>query len=367
MPNTTGAVLVGLIYGELPFMVLPIYASIDRFDFTLLEAASDLGADRRRAFLRVMLPLTMPGVAAGSVLVFIPTVGQFVVSDLLGGAKVDMLGNRPAAPVHTLEPAELAAGIGDGADLHAGADRRDYLLLSHNDRGRPMIEATSQSQVQPAAATRAGRRANWRTLLLGIHSTLMYVFLYAPIVVLVLFSFTTDSFGARLTGFTFSWYTRLLQDERLIGAAWNTLKVALASTVLSTIIGTLTALAMVERYRFRGRTATDALLYLPIVIPEIVMALALLAFFAFTFGIIESLTGLQLKMSLTTVMTAYRVQHLVRGGGGACQPEGLRPAARRGRARPGRRRVADVLAHHLSADPAGHYRRRAAGLHDLAR
>ena len=93
MLNTTGAVLVGLIYGELPFMVLPIYASLDRFDFTLLEAASDLGANRTRAFLRVMLPLTMPGVAAGSVLVFIPTVGQFVVSDLLGGAKVDMLGN----------------------------------------------------------------------------------------------------------------------------------------------------------------------------------------------------------------------------------------------------------------------------------
>lgn len=93
MLNTTGAVLVGLIYGELPFMVLPIYASLDRFDFTLLEAASDLGASRTRAFLRVMLPLTMPGVAAGSVLVFIPTVGQFVVSDLLGGAKVDMLGN----------------------------------------------------------------------------------------------------------------------------------------------------------------------------------------------------------------------------------------------------------------------------------
>jgi spermidine/putrescine transport system permease protein len=91
--NTTGAVLTGLIYSELPFMVLPLYASLDRFDFTLLEAASDLGANRTRAFLRVMLPLTMPGVAAGSVLVFIPTVGQFVVSDLLGGAKVDLLGN----------------------------------------------------------------------------------------------------------------------------------------------------------------------------------------------------------------------------------------------------------------------------------
>jgi spermidine/putrescine transport system permease protein len=91
--NTQGAVLVGLLYGELPFMVLPIYASLDRFDFRLMEAASDLGASRWKAFTRVMLPMTMPGVAAGSVLVFIPTVGQFVVSDLLGGAKVDLLGN----------------------------------------------------------------------------------------------------------------------------------------------------------------------------------------------------------------------------------------------------------------------------------
>ena len=91
--NTEGAVFLGLLYGELPFMVLPIYASLDRFDFTLLEAAQDLGADRWRAFLRVLLPLTMPGIVAGSVLVFIPTVGQFVVSDLLGGAKVALLGN----------------------------------------------------------------------------------------------------------------------------------------------------------------------------------------------------------------------------------------------------------------------------------
>lgn len=90
---TEGSTLLGLVYGELPFMVLPLYASLDRFDFTLMEAASDLGADRWRAFLRVMLPITMPGVAAGSVLVFIPTVGQFVVSELLGGAKVDYIGN----------------------------------------------------------------------------------------------------------------------------------------------------------------------------------------------------------------------------------------------------------------------------------
>jgi spermidine/putrescine transport system permease protein len=75
-----GAVLVGLIYGNLPFMVLPLYASLARFDFTLMEAGADLGAGRWRSFWRIMFPLTVPGVVAGSVLVFIPTVGQFVVS-----------------------------------------------------------------------------------------------------------------------------------------------------------------------------------------------------------------------------------------------------------------------------------------------
>jgi spermidine/putrescine transport system permease protein len=91
--NTQGAVLLGLVYGELPFMVLPIFASIDRFDFTLLEAANDLGASRWRAFVRVMLPLTAPGIAAGSVLVFIPTAGNYIVPALLGGNKVQLVGN----------------------------------------------------------------------------------------------------------------------------------------------------------------------------------------------------------------------------------------------------------------------------------
>jgi spermidine/putrescine transport system permease protein len=168
-----------------------------------------------------------------------------------------------------------------------------------------MIEATSQSRARPKAPPRVeepGR--NWRTILLGVHSAIMYLFLYAPIIILVLFSFTTDGFGVRLTGFTFDWYGRLLHNERLIGASINTLKVALISTIVSTIIGTLTALAM-ERYRFRGKGAFDALLYLPIVIPEVVMGLSLLAFFAFSFGIIEALTGYQFFLSLTTVIIAH--------------------------------------------------------------
>lgn len=88
-----GAVLLGLVYGELPFMVLPIYASLERLDRSLLEASADLGASAWATFWKVTWPLTIPGVAAGAVLVFVPSVGQFLISDLLGGAKSMLMGN----------------------------------------------------------------------------------------------------------------------------------------------------------------------------------------------------------------------------------------------------------------------------------
>ena len=87
------AVMIGLVYGELPFMILPLYASLEKLDLTLLEASGDLGAHHSSTFWRVTVPLTMPGIVAGIVLVFIPSIGQFVVSDLLGGAKSMLAGN----------------------------------------------------------------------------------------------------------------------------------------------------------------------------------------------------------------------------------------------------------------------------------
>jgi spermidine/putrescine transport system permease protein len=81
------AVLIGQVYGELPFMILPLYASIEKLDRSLLEAAADLGAGPTRALFRVTLPLTAPGIAAGCVLVFIPSLGAYLAPDLLGGAR----------------------------------------------------------------------------------------------------------------------------------------------------------------------------------------------------------------------------------------------------------------------------------------
>jgi len=77
----------------LPFMILPLYATLERFDFSLLDAAHDLGANDLRTLMRIVLPLTARGIVAGSLLVFIPAVGEFVTPDLLGGAKSLMMGN----------------------------------------------------------------------------------------------------------------------------------------------------------------------------------------------------------------------------------------------------------------------------------
>lgn len=93
MLNTQFAVMLGLVYGFVPFMVLPIYAAAERLDFRFVEAAGDLGANDFQAFWRVIVPLTLPGIVAGSVLVFIPAIGSFITPDLLGGTRGLMIGN----------------------------------------------------------------------------------------------------------------------------------------------------------------------------------------------------------------------------------------------------------------------------------
>lgn len=90
---TQTAVIIGLVYGYLPFMVLPLYASLEKVDPSLIAAANDLGASPAKQFLHVTLPLTRAGIVAGSILVFIPTFGAFITPDLLGGSKNLMIGN----------------------------------------------------------------------------------------------------------------------------------------------------------------------------------------------------------------------------------------------------------------------------------
>ena len=90
---TPAAVIIGLVYILLPFMVMPLYSSIEKLDKPLLEAAKDLGAGKMQTFIRIIIPLTMPGIIAGCLLVLLPAMGLFYVSDLMGGAKNLLIGN----------------------------------------------------------------------------------------------------------------------------------------------------------------------------------------------------------------------------------------------------------------------------------
>jgi len=117
--------------------------------------------------------------------------------------------------------------------------------------------------------------------LLALHSGIVYVFLYGPILLLVALSFNRSPLSARWAGFTLDWYGKLLRDTEMIAAAQRSLIVAVGVTMIATVLGTAAALAL-ARPAVPARAATNALLYLPIVIPEIVIGCALLTFFSVT-------------------------------------------------------------------------------------
>lgn len=135
-----------------------------------------------------------------------------------------------------------------------------------------------------------GKLSRW---LLLSESGAVYLFLYAPIIILVIFSFNQSRY-AIWEGFSWDWYRILLKDQLIHRALKNTLIVALVSTVASTILGTLAALGM-QRFQFRGKNIVDSLFYLPVIIPEIVMAASLVVFFGFV----------KMTLGMTTVILAH--------------------------------------------------------------
>lgn len=155
---------------------------------------------------------------------------------------------------------------------------------------QPAAMRARPAAVSAPPVVRTARRNPWG----AVYLALMYGFLFAPIAVLVVFSFNTSRLNAVWTGFTLAWYGELFRDVEILRATKNSLVVAFASTLVSTAIGTLTAFA-VHRRRFRGKPLLEGVLYIPLIIPEIVMGIALLAFFV--------LAGF--KLGLGTVIIAH--------------------------------------------------------------
>ncbi len=131
-------------------------------------------------------------------------------------------------------------------------------------------------------------------LWLRIYSFLVYLYIYIPIIILIVFSFNNQKLNIRWVGFTLHWYDVLFRDNQVALATKNTLIVAVVSTIVATIIGTLAALAM-QRYRFPGYSASEAVMYIPIVIPEVVMGISLLVFFVLV----------NIKLGLLTIILSH--------------------------------------------------------------
>ncbi len=140
--------------------------------------------------------------------------------------------------------------------------------------------------------------------LLGLNAWVLYLFLYAPIALLIVFSFNENDNVGIWTEPSLRWYGEMFADERVMGALRNSLIVAFISTIVSTVVGTMLAIAL-ERYRFRGRGTLDGIAYLPIIIPDVTMAVMLLIFFFQAFGMVNDAFGTQLRSGLLTITLSH--------------------------------------------------------------
>lgn len=255
---TPSAVIIGLVYILLPFMVMPLYSSIEKLDKPLLEAARDLGASKLQTFIRIIIPLTMPGIIAGCLLVMLPAMGLFYVSDLMGGAKNLLIGNVIKVQFLNIRDWPFGAATSITLTIVMG------LMLLVYWRASRLLNKRWNS--------------NDRRLLRGGFMTAIYAYLYIPIIILIVNSFNSSRFGINWQGFTTKWYSLLMNNDSLLQAAQHSLTMAVFSATFATLIGSLTAVAL-YRYRFRGKPFVSGMLFVVMMSPDIVMAISLLVLF----------------------------------------------------------------------------------------
>ena len=345
--RTPIAVIGGLTYNFLPFMVLPIYVALEKIDPGLVDAARDLYSNTWRAFRKIVFPMSLPGVFAGSLLVFIPAAGDFVNAYYLGNAHTTMIGNvvQDQFLVQGDYPGRRRALVRVHGHRHGA---RDDLRACPRHRG-PDVSA-SGTVTSPAG--RVGRIG------MNVIAAFGLLYLFAPIFVIVAFSFNEPKgrFNAVWQKFTFDNWLHPFANRPLVDALLLSLRIALISTVIATILGTFIAIALV-RYRIRGGEPVNFLLVLPLTAPEIVLGASLLTLFirpTCCCSTTASCSARRRSSSRTSCSCVSYVAITVRG---ACARPRLDA---RGRG-DGPRRVTDahVLEGHAAADHARHPRGRA--------
>ena len=312
---TRFSVYVGMVHIMLPFMVLPLFAVMRRIDLSLLSAAWSLGASRTRAFFFVFLPLSLPGVVAGSLLVFILSIGFFVTPAILGGLgdttfvmlierQVNRLNNWPLAAAMSvillvatlvlviLYNRVLASNVGESTlsgrtwvRLMSLASHGSVLMEAIADRMKRLLPASlrGRPQQRPPRTFPFAKIVTWTTILLMIF----------PILILYPLSFSSASYlQFPPPEFSTRWYENYFSRRDWVRPTIISFQIGFVVMILGTVIGTAAAIALV-RGSFPAKKAVLGLLLSPIIVPTIISAVALYYLFA-SYGLVGTRTALAL-------------------------------------------------------------------------
>ncbi len=211
------AVVFGLVYVHLPFMVLPLYAALDRLDRSLIEASLDLGAGHFRTIMRIVVPLAAPGIIAGVMITLIPALGAYLTPDLMGGTDSQMIANVIERQFKKANDWPFGAAL-SFLLIYAMFILDRAPVDAQKSAGAPLMALFSRTPIAPLEYS----RTLWMRLWVG---TVM-VFLYAPLVVLMIFSFNDSKRNVVWRGFTTKYYEKALGNDQLIEALVNSLTIA---------------------------------------------------------------------------------------------------------------------------------------------
>ncbi len=294
------AVVLTLAHAWAAFAILPIYVSLQKIDRSLLEAAADLGDGPVKRFLRITLPLSMPGVIAAAVIEFIPTVGDYITPVMVGGPKGVMIGQIVAAQFGAANNWPLGAALTIIIMISITAIVCTFIWFARLGTVKARDMEITTTAPRPVDRTRRG--IDW----LLLYVILYLAFLYIPSVMLPIFSFNDSiQMVLPLKDFTFKWYAALADHAGLQSALFNSLKVALPVATTTTVLAILAGKAL-TRYRMPGRGVAIGFILIPMVMPGIILAVGLLVL-ALAVGMPLSLWAVGVAHVVTTLPFATLV------------------------------------------------------------
>src|SRR4029077_11649458 len=241
-----------------PFTFLPIYASLEHVPRNLIEASHDLGASPAKTFLRVILPLSLPGVLAGAPFAFVLSLGEFLAPPPRRGLK------RHHDIQHRRHSIRRRLRL---------AQRRRHIPVHTSNRRRHFVHHRARREEVLISMSRSSQRAS--APFLKAYAFLVYAFLYLPIIVLVVYSFNGGVGGFPPHGWTLSWYRELGSDGPLWDSVLNSLIVAFAAVAISLSLGLPAALAL-DRSESPGKAPSRPIFLPPLILPGIITGLSLL-------------------------------------------------------------------------------------------